>query len=81
MNMTIPWDLNVKSWSSCRMLDVELTPEYFDEGIPVNESVKCGHWVFDTSTYKSSTVMEVCSNIILSNFNTNIYSKFCYLQI
>jgi OCT family organic cation transporter-like MFS transporter 4/5 len=58
LNMTIPWDSNLNSWSSCARLDANFTSEYFDAGIPANQSVKCDRWVYDKSVYKSSAVTE-----------------------
>jgi hypothetical protein len=63
INMTIPWDSESKSWSSCTRLDANFTPEYFNSGIAANKSVKCDKWIYDTSIYKSSVVTEVRINI------------------
>ncbi|XP_047110116.1 organic cation transporter protein-like [Schistocerca piceifrons] len=69
INMTIPWDTAAKTWSSCQRLDANFTQEYFDAGIPTNNTVDCESWIYDTTTYKSSAVMEfnlVCEYAWLS---------------
>jgi hypothetical protein len=59
INMTIPWDSESNSWSSCSRLDVNFTSDYLNAGIATNKSVKCDKWIYDTSVYKSSVVTEV----------------------
>ncbi|XP_063218284.1 organic cation transporter protein-like isoform X2 [Bacillus rossius redtenbacheri] len=53
-NMSYPWDPQEGGWSSCLLLDANLT----------GGSRACSAWVFDQTLYGSSTVMEfdlVCS--------------------
>ncbi|KAJ9601405.1 hypothetical protein L9F63_000429, partial [Diploptera punctata] len=65
MEMVIPWDSTLNTWSSCRRLDANFTADYFHEGVPANKSVKCDKWIYDRSVYESSAVTEynlVCDN-------------------
>ncbi|XP_071455584.1 organic cation transporter protein-like [Hetaerina americana] len=57
-NMTIPWDASRNKPSKCLRLDANFTPEYFEDGIPAEKHVECHSWIYDTSVYKSSAVME-----------------------
>ncbi|KAG8232379.1 hypothetical protein J437_LFUL012779 [Ladona fulva] len=67
-NMTIPWDGVRNEPASCLRFDTNFSSEYFEEGIPANKTAHCEHWVYDTSKYQSSAVMErdmwdmVCEN-------------------
>ncbi|CAG2054853.1 unnamed protein product, partial [Timema podura] len=58
LNMTYPWDDKTGAWSSCLILNTNFTPEYYASGVPATASVPCTSWVYDTSLYASSTVME-----------------------
>ncbi|XP_046393817.1 organic cation transporter protein-like [Ischnura elegans] len=58
LNMTIPWDKSHHGPAKCLRYDANFTSEYFQEGIPANKSVECHSWVYDTSVYESSAVME-----------------------
>nr|CAD7430723.1 unnamed protein product [Timema monikensis] len=58
LNMTYPWDDKTGTWSSCLILNTNFTPEYYASGVPATASVPCTSWVYDTSLYASSTLME-----------------------
>ncbi|KAJ8870532.1 hypothetical protein PR048_029555 [Dryococelus australis] len=58
MNMSYPWDVGEKYWSSCLVLDANFTGDYYKNNIPANRSEACDSWVYDRTLYSSSTVME-----------------------
>ncbi|XP_068085491.1 organic cation transporter protein isoform X2 [Anabrus simplex] len=58
INMSYPWDDALHTWSSCRRLDANFTPEYFESNIPANRTVHCDSWVYNRTKYHSSAVME-----------------------
>lgn len=64
MNMSYPFDSLTKKLSTCRYFDSNFTENYFKEGIPANQTIYCDRYIYDDTTYESSTVTEwdmVCS--------------------
>lgn len=50
LNTSYPWDERTKNWSSCLRLDG-------------NHTVTCDKYIYDTTTYKSSAVIEVSNTL------------------
>lgn len=73
-NMSYPWDILAKNFSSCKMYDTNYTEQYFQNGIPATETVRCNQWVYDTHKYPSTTLIEVSK--IMSTVASCIY---CYI--
>lgn len=68
LQMSYPIDAFTGKCSTCLRLDANFSQEYFDAGVPANTSVSCDTFIFDTSKYKSSAVIEwsmVCSKAFL----------------
>lgn len=58
LNMSFPKDALSKTWSACKYLDANFSDEYFAAGKPAENSLSCDRFIYDTSKYASSTVIE-----------------------
>lgn len=58
LNMSFPIDAFSKTWSACKYLDANFSDEYFAAGKPAENSLSCDRFIYDTSKYASSTVIE-----------------------
>lgn len=56
--MAYPIDSISKNYSKCEILDADFTDDYFRANISATESKYCDSFIYDTSTYQSSTVIE-----------------------
>jgi MFS transporter, OCT family, solute carrier family 22 (organic cation transporter), member 4/5 len=58
-NLSYPIDELTKTWSTCEYLKANFTDDFFQNGTTSNlASVSCNSWIYDHSTFESSTVTE-----------------------